>query len=281
MTTPPATSTHRLETLRLRVDGSVAEVTIDHPPMQLLDSAMRSDLAEAAELLADADSVTVAVVRSADPEFFIAHADATGIIGREVPADATPRTLGTLQTIGERWRHLPVVTIAELDGAARGGGLEFLLSLDIIYASTDRAVIGLPEAALGIVPAGGGTQRLPWTTTRGRALELALTSDDYDAATAEAWGIVTRAVPSHELRALTDRTAARVARWPAEAVRRVKRSIDTALPEAGDGLLAEYGHFFACLRDVGDERMRRFLERGGQTRDGERELASRLVELTE
>lgn len=271
---------HQLETLRVIVDGAIAHVTIDHPPMQLLDGPMRDDLAATADLLAALDTVTVAVVRSADPDFFVAHADANGIIGRELPPDGSPTSLGTLQTIGERWRHLPMVTIGELDGAARGGGLEFLLSLDLVYASTDRAVIGLPEVALGIVPAGGGTQRLARTMTRGRALEMALTSADYDALTAERWGIVTRAVPSAELGPLTDRTARRIASWPADAVRRLKRSIDAALPDADNGLRAEYGHFIACLRDVGDDRLRRFLERGGQTRNGETDLGDRLDELT-
>src|SRR3954447_15176658 len=180
--------------MSVATEGGVAIVTIDHPPINLLDVEMMTDLARLeAAVRADA-AVRVVVFRSADPEVFVAHADLELI--RRLPREAqpTPTELGFFHALLERWRTLPQVTIAEIDGIARGGGSELALSLDLRFAS-ERSVLAQPEVALGIIPGGGGTQRLGRFAGRARALEIVLGCDDFDAATAARYGWINRSLP--------------------------------------------------------------------------------------
>jgi enoyl-CoA hydratase/carnithine racemase len=83
---------------------------------------------------------------------------------------------------------MPKATIAVIEGIARGGGSEFAMACDMRFAALGKARLGQPEVALGIIPGGGGTQRLPRLVGRSRALEVILGCDDIDAATAATWG---------------------------------------------------------------------------------------------
>ena len=91
---------------------------------------------------------------------------------------------------------MPKATIAVIEGIARGGGSEFALAFDMRFAALGKARLAQPEVAIGIIPGGGGTQRLPRLVGRARALEVILGCEDIDAATAEAWGYVNRALPA-------------------------------------------------------------------------------------
>jgi enoyl-CoA hydratase/carnithine racemase len=146
-------------------------------------------------------------------------------------------------------------------------------------------VINQMEVALGILPGGTGTQRLPRLLGTGRALEVVLGSDDLDAATAERWGYLNRALPPAELDGFVERLARRIASFPAEAIALAKQSVRNAeeLP-LREGLIAEAYLFQRTLRvPEAQRRMRRFLEIGGQTREGELrvgELGAKLAERT-
>ena len=170
------------------------------------------------------------VFRSADPEFFVAHADLELIRALPVSRGRPPTELGFFHALLERWRTLPVVTIAEIDGIARGGGSELALSLDLRFASIEGAVLAQPEVALGIIPGGSGTQRLGRFAGRARALEIVLGCDDFDATTAAAYGWINRALPRAELRPFVDRLATRIASYPREAVRLAKEAVDASAP---------------------------------------------------
>jgi enoyl-CoA hydratase/carnithine racemase len=266
-----------LTTMRVATDGGVATVTIDHPPVNLLDVEMMTDLARLeAAVRADA-TVRVVVFRSADPEFFVAHADLELI--RRLPRDPQPppTELGFFHALLERWRTLPVVTIAEIDGIARGGGSELALSLDLRFASIEGAVLAQPEVALGIIPGGSGTQRLGRFAGRARALEIVLGCDDFDATTAAAYGWINRALPRAELRPFVDRLAARIASYPPDAVRLAKEAVDAAAPAFTAGLLAEQAAWDVTMTDPDlDARFDAALEAGAQTREGERDLDATL-----
>ncbi len=260
-------------TLRVTVDGGVALVTIDHAPINLLDVAMMTDLhALESQLRADA-SVRVVVVRSADPEFFVAHADLELIRGLPRTPQPAPVELGFFHALLERWRTLPAITIAEVDGIARGGGSELALSLDLRFACREHAVLGQPEVALGIIPGGSGTQRLARFTGRARALEIVAGCADFDAATAAAYGWVNRSLPHADLGPFVDDLAARIASFPADAVRLAKQSVDAGAPEFAPGLLAEQAAWNETMTDpLLDARFDAALAAGAQTRDGERDL---------
>lgn len=267
-----------LATLRIDLADGVAVVTIDHPPINLLDATMMVDLAklEAALRLAG-DDVRVVVVRSADLEFFIAHADLELI--RSLPRTPAPEPteLGFFHALLERLRTLPQVTIAEIDGIARGGGSELALSLDLRFAS-DRSTLAQPEVALGLIPGGGGTQRLGRFAGRARALEIALGCDDFDAATAERYGWVNRMLPSVELRPFVDRLAGRIASFPPQAVRAAKTAVDASTPSFVPGLLAEQAAWDTTMTDPDlDARFDAALAAGAQTRAGELDLGATIA----
>lgn len=268
-----------LTSLHVRHEGTVMRVVIDNPPVNVLDSRLRADLDQLSRRLVTDATTRAVVVESAHPEVFIAHADVHAVRGRVVRSPARRATLGPFHEMVERWRTLPQPTIGVVRGAARGGGLEFLLSLDMVYAG-HGAQFGLPEVALGILPAGGGTQRLARSTSRGRALEAILGCDDYSALEAAAFGMITRALDDDELERYVGDLARRIASWPPDAVRLAKAAVDAASPNPVDGLLDEY-HYFSLLLAGGaaDDRLGRFLAAGGQTLEGERNLGARLPAL--
>lgn len=267
--------------LRTDRDGRVATLWIDHPPINLLDLPLMLELDSATTALAADDGVGVVVLRSAVPGWFIAHAD-VGLILQLDPATSgpPPEGLGFFHVVVERLRTMPKLTVAVIEGIARGGGCEVALSCDVRVASTD-AVLGQPEVALGILPGGSGTQRLTRLVGRARALEAILGCDDVDGATAERWGWVNRALPAAEVGPFVDRLAARVASYPAAAVAAAKSSVDAALPDPLPGLRAEAEAFAGTLADPeARRRMQAFLDGGGQTPavEGDRASLQALLE---
>lgn len=282
------------ETFAVDRDAGIAWVTLDHPPVNLLDLAMLRDLTLlVGELEAEAaaapdapdsahDATRVVVLRSADPEFFIAHAD-LGLI-KALPRDPRPdpTELDFFPALVERWRTLPQITIAQIEGRARGGGSELALSLDMRFAALERAVLSQPEVAIGIIPGGGGTQRLSRLMGRGRALEAVLGCDDFDAATAERYGWVNRALPADELGPFVEQLARRIASFPPLAVREAKRAVDAAWPDPKPGLLAEARAWNEVLTDPDlDTRFDSALAAGAQTREGELRLGELLSGRTD
>ena len=263
--------------LRVAVDDGVAWVTIDHPPINLFDLALMQDIDRVGgELEADA-AVRVVVLESANPDFFIAHAD-VGLI-RSLPRTVPPKPtrLGLFHRLVDRFRTMPKATIGKLEGRARGGGSELLLSLDMRFAAIGRAVLAQPEVALGIIPGGSGTQRLPRLMGRARALEAVLGCEDFPAEVAERYGWVNRALPPKELGPFVERLARRIASFPAEAIALAKAAVDAAERPTLEGLLEEAHCFNQTLATrSAQERMARFLELGGQTPEAERDL-DRLV----
>jgi enoyl-CoA hydratase/carnithine racemase len=260
--------------LRVTVDGAICRATIDNPPINLLDVPLIGEIDRLTGEIADDGTLRVLIVDSADPEFFIAHAD-VGLI-RDLPADdlSLHDTLSPFNTVMERFRALPQATIAVIEGTARGGGCEFAMAFDMRYAALGTTVLGHPEVAVGIIPGGGGTQRLPRLVGRGRALEVILGCRDVDAETAAAWGYVDRALPANELRRFVDKLAKRIASNPLTAIAAAKRAVDVALDGQTDlttGLRIEDQLMREALaQPVARERLQAILHAGAQTREFER-----------
>jgi len=268
------------ECLRIAVDGGVAWVTIDHPPLNLFDLALIQEMDRVGRELEADDTVRVAVFQSANPDFFIAHADVALIQTLPTTPPPRPTRLGLFHAMVDRFRTMPKATIGKIEGIARGGGSEFLLSLDMRFAALGRAVLAQPEVALGIIPGGSGTQRLPRLVGRGRALEIVLACDDFPADVAERYGYVNRALPPAELGPFVERLARRIASFPAEAIALAKTAVTAAEPSPLDGLLEEADCFNRSLATTAArERMARFLAAGGQTIAVERDLGAVLARL--
>jgi len=267
-------------TLSVGVDAGVASVTIDHPPINLLDLAMIQDLDRLGRELAADEAVRVAVFRSANPDFFIAHADVTLIqLMRKTPPPK-PTTLVPFHQMVERFRTMPKATIGVVEGRARGGGSEFLLSLDMRFGALGHAVLAQPEVALGIIPGGSGTQRLPRLIGRARALEVILGCADIPADLAERWGYLNRALPAEELRPFVDALARRIASFPASAIALAKAAVNDAELPLEAGLIEEAHRFNLSLATPDAQaRMARFIEIGGQTPEVEKGIGSALDTL--
>ena len=257
----------------------VATVVVDHPPINLMTVDVFLEAADVIQRLAVDDDVRVVVLRSANPEWFIAHFDVEAILGFPTDQVPSPTELNAFHRMCETLRTMPKATIAVIEGRVGGGGSEVALSCDMRFAGP-TAVFNQPEVALGIIPGGSGTVRLPRLIGRSRALEAILGCDDIDAATAERWGWVNRVLPTDELATFVDRLAARIARFPPHAVAAAKASVVRAESDVAPHLLAE-GQAFNGTLGVPATRaaMERFLELGGQTPEGERRLGALAGEL--
>ena len=262
-----------LQALKVEVEKRVAWVTIDHPPINLFDVTLFLELGQLVPLLEEDPDVQVVVFRSADPEFFIAHADVNWILMLPETKPEPITEIGPFVALLERIRRMPKVSIGAIAGIARGGGSELLLSLDMRFAARGKTKLAQPEVALGIIPGGSGTQRLGRMVGRARALEIVLGCGDVDADEAAAMGYVNRALDEEELMPFVRALAERIAAMPAETVRLAKEAVDAAMPPVEPGLLVEGDRFNESVAlPEARTRMREFLERGGQTRDVERSL---------
>jgi enoyl-CoA hydratase/carnithine racemase len=260
--------------LDVTMDGAVATVTIDNGPINLFDAVLFPAMARAVADLAADDSVRAVVLQSANREFFVAHFDVELILS--IPVDGgTPAadSLNSFHQMCETLRTMPKATIAVIEGRVGGGGSELALSCDMRFAASGRAVFNQPEVALGILPGGSGTARLPRLIGRSRALEAILGCEDIDADTAAAWGWVNRSLPPDEVRPFAHALARRIASFPAHAVAAAKQSVLRAEGDVVGDLLAEGAAFRATLPEPSARAaMQRFLDDGGQTVAGERRL---------
>lgn len=265
--------------MHIEVTGGVRTVTIDIAPLNLVGAAFIGELLQVlAELERDPD-VRVVVFRSADPDFFLMHGDVEAILAAGTPAHAAPVTQPNIAAATfERVRRAPYLSIGAIDGAARGGGCEFLSALDL-RIGTPRTRIGQPEGAMGILPGAGGSVRWPRVVGRARALELILTGRDLDADEALALGWLQAVVPSDELEAHVASLADRISRLPGSVIAEVKRVVDATLAESGDALAVESDALARLMAEGHQQRqMRQFLDHGGQTREGERGDLAPLVD---
>ncbi len=267
--------------LEVRAERAVRWVTIDAPPANVITAELFRDLrAVTAALSADPD-VVVAVFESADPEFFMAHFDVEAILSVDTSDRAVASAeLNSFGQLCEALRTAPMVSLCKIRGRVGGGGAEIAAAMDMRFGDPSVLLCQM-EVPLGILPGGGGTQRIPALVGRGRALEIICGADDIDGQTLEAWGWLNRCLPTARLDVFVDDLARRIGSFPAEAVRQAKASVDVAAPDPVPGLLVESDNFAGLLRtaDAGPA-MRRFLDHGGQTRDGERDLQATIDAAT-
>ncbi|MEO1934260.1 MAG: enoyl-CoA hydratase/isomerase family protein, partial [Myxococcales bacterium] len=233
---------YEYDRLRVEIEDGVAFATIENPPINVMTSALFGDLSGFAQQVAGDDAVRAVVLRSDDPDFFIAHFDVEAIL--EFPIDRPAKRAkaaadNPFHAMCETYRTMPKATIAEIGGRVGGGGSELAASCDMRFGALGKTVINQPEVAIGILPGGSGTQRLPRLLGRGRALEVILGCDDLDAETAERWGYLNRALPAQELRPFVTRLARRIAGFPAGAIAEAKASALSAEPPFDDGLIEE------------------------------------------
>ncbi len=217
----------------LAIAGPVATVTFDRPPVNAINDPWIARLEEVLDRVEENHAIAVLHFRSAC-KTFCAGADLK-IMGERM-ADAAGRdamiaTVRRLQQVLARLEAMGTVSIAEIGGAALGGGLEFALACDLRVAA-GTAKLGLPEAGLGLLPGAGGTQRLPRICGQAVARRLIFGAEIIDGEEAARLGLVQWAVPAAELAAWTGDLAARLGALPAAALAACKACIGASLAGA-------------------------------------------------
>lgn len=272
---------YEYELLNVEIAGRIARVTVDNPPINLMTRDLYIELLKlSAELESDPD-LAVVVLNSANPDFFIAHFDVSLILAFPTEGEARrEEELNPFHVMCERFRAMDKVTVARIEGRVGGGGSELAASFDMRFGVRGKTVVNQMEVPIGILPGGTGTQRLPRLVGRGRAMEIILGGDDLDAETAERWGFLNRIFEPDEIGPFVDRLAGRIASFPIEAVRLAKAAVNQAERPLAEGLREEAFLFQRLLR-TGSARtaMRRFLELGGQTREGELRVGELNAEI--
>jgi enoyl-CoA hydratase/carnithine racemase len=239
-------------------DFHVALLRLNRPEARnALSPEMREEIATSLERL-DADPEVRCIVIAGADEFFAAGADIKAMAER--PVDAAPDPKGI-----EFWTRLTAIgtpTIAAVSGYAFGGGCELALACDMIVCD-EKTRFGQPEITLGIIPGGGGSQRLARAIGKQRAMEYVLTGRRWDAKTAERWGLVNKVVSKGAWLTEAIELARIVAERPPLALRLAKRAVlaaqETSLAE---GLRAERELFEeAMATEDRVEGMNAFLEK--------------------
>ena len=208
---------------------AVTTLTLSHPPVNAISEEWVRAFEAKLDELAAGPPCTVLHIRS-DQKVFCAGADLKEVRARMDMADGADRMyayVADIQRLYFRIEALPQVTLAEIGGAAMGGGLELALSCDLRIAANE-AKVGLPEARLGLIPGAGGTQRLTRLCGPALSSRLILGAEVLDGATAAALGVVHWAVPRADLPVRAAETAKRIAGLPAAALAASKACIAAA-----------------------------------------------------
>ncbi|MGQ0797910.1 MAG: enoyl-CoA hydratase/isomerase family protein [Methanobacteriota archaeon] len=248
------------ETILVDREGPVALVTMNRPDkLNAMSMIMKAEFVDALRTLATDPDVRVAVVTGAGDKAFVAGADIREFAGRTPLEQWRMYERGTLYDAVDRFEK-PV--LAMINGYCLGGGLELAMACDVRVAS-ERAVLGQTEIAIGILPGGGATQRLPRLVGLGTALKLTLTGDRIDAHEALRIGLVDEVVPHATLRERTLEIASRIASKGAVAARLAKRAIRAAARLPLDQGLRYEQSLFAVVMGTEDkeEGVQAFLEK--------------------
>ncbi len=224
----------------MTVTHAVATLTLSRAPVNAISEEWIARFDGMLDDLAARSDWRVLHLRS-DQKVFCAGADLKEVYDRMAAADGPDRMysyVAALQRLYARIEKLPQVTLAEIGGAAMGGGLELALACDLRIGALE-AKLGLPEVRLGLIPGAGGTQRLTRLCGRPLAARLILGAERIDGAAAAALGIVHWAVPRAELHERAIEIARRIATLPAAALAASKACIATACEPGRTGYSEE------------------------------------------
>lgn len=224
-------------TFKVDQKDGIATVTFDFGTVNVQGQEMLADLNSLAMRLERDRETKVVIFQSANPEIWVCHYD-TELL-KDMSDEAVSReeaTLLDLQAVCERISKVPQATIAKLEGFARGGGHELALALDMRFAARGKYKFMQMEVGMGILPCGGGASRMARQTGLGKALEIILSAQDYDADDAERLGTINKALDADEIGEYVDNLAKRISKFPAESINACKQmvyeSIDKPIAEA-------------------------------------------------
>lgn len=257
--------------VRLEKDENIAVITVDHPPANALTMSIMADISKKFNEIADDGDIKVVIITGAGDKIFIGGTDLksfTDIMKNNSTAAVKLSIEG--HVMANTIAGFPKPVIAALNGMTMGGGCELALSCDIRIASA-KIKIGLPEVTLGLLPGGGGTQRLPRLVGYPKAMELLLTGAIIDTTEALRIGLInTVAENSDETLAMAKKMAKKIATYPSETLYLIKQLVyqgqDLSLTE---GIKMEQEYFGRVTKTPGaKEGVTAFLEKRKPNYDG-------------
>jgi enoyl-CoA hydratase/carnithine racemase len=225
---------------QLNTNDAVTTLTLSHPPVNAISEEWVRGFDAKLDELAGGPPCTVLHIRSGQ-KVFCAGADLKEMRGRMDMADGPDRMyayVAGIQRLYARIERLPQVTLAEIGGAAMGGGFELALACDLRIAAAE-AKLGLPEARLGLIPGAGGTQRLTRLCGPAVANRVILAAEILDGVTAAGLGVVHWTVPRAELAERAAEIARSIASLPAAALAASKACIAAACQPGRGGYTDE------------------------------------------
>jgi enoyl-CoA hydratase len=225
--------------IEYELSNGVAVITLDRAPVNAWDDD-HLDQFQATLGKIEVSEASVILVRSA-LYLFSAGADLSAMHQKFQTAEGRLEMSAFVAHIQDTYAQLEAskkITIAEIGGAALGGGLELALACDFRIAAHE-AKLGLPEAALGLLPGAGGTQRLPRMVGEGQAKRMILGAETVSGEEARQIGLAQWSVPRNELPAFAMETALRLAKLPGHAVELCKSCIDEGIAGTKDGFQSE------------------------------------------
>jgi enoyl-CoA hydratase len=210
----------------LELDGEVAIITINNPPVNAVNSEVMDQLNQIIHHVGELEKVRAAVITGAGERAFVAGADIKQFTDLDESSGKALALFG--QSVFEKISNLNIPVICAVNGVALGAGCELALACDIRFAAMN-AKFGLPEVSLGIIPGYGGTQRLARLIGSGKAKELIFSGEQISAEEAYRIGLVERVVPAGEALNSSIEFARKIARNAPLATNRAKRAIDIGL----------------------------------------------------
>jgi enoyl-CoA hydratase/carnithine racemase len=252
------------ELVKMRMDGRVAIVTLDHPPVNALSPQLLEELEDEYDRLDRDDDVRAIILGGEGEKAFVAGADITEFpaLREQVEEAAAGGSARGIQKLAARMDAGRTPVIAAIHGYCLGGGLELAMACDVRIAAED-AQLGQPEIKLGLIPGGGGTQRLPRLVGHGRALYLNLSGDPISGAQAYDWGLVEKVVPRAELLDAALELARTLSQRSPFAMGVIKRlAAETRDLPLAEGMQREAQGFIECIgSEDGAEGVVAFLEK--------------------
>jgi enoyl-CoA hydratase/carnithine racemase len=214
-----------MEFIDLTIDNGIATIRLNRPPVNALNRRMQEEIRDAAYECSRRDEVRSVVIFGGD-KAFAAGADIKEMEGME-HADMVRESHGLVECFSAVAR-IPKPTVAAVTGYALGGGCELALCADFRFVA-ENAILGQPEILLGIIPGGGGTQRLPRLVGPSRAKEIVFTGRRVLADEALAIGLADRVLPAADVYAASVEFLSQFSRGPAMALRAAKEAVDRGI----------------------------------------------------
>jgi len=230
--------------LIVQTEGEVCRVTINRPQdRNAINSELMDDMIRMLDKM-EQTSIRAVVFTGAGDTHFIGGAD--GIEMMQCDREEAKVFSTRIQDLFLRMEASPLILVAAINGLCFGGGFEFAMACDLRVA-TENARIGLPEVKVGLIPGGGGTQRLPRLVGFGRAMEMILSGSLYKGMKAAEMGLVHVAVDPGELAAGVDELLKTILRQPQYALSLAKQAVHASRGSLEEGFKAESEHFSHCF----------------------------------